>query len=110
MTEAERGKLMDDIRNKLREPDPDGTRFGTEGRSLLEARLKELEADSNTKMTVKQWKEMYGITSQEEFLDMMHEMALEGVAEALCTDACEVEPDGTCPHGNPSILMAIGVI
>jgi hypothetical protein len=31
-------------------------------------------------------------------------------ATALCDHGCEVEPDGTCPHGCPSILLAAGLI
>jgi hypothetical protein len=31
-------------------------------------------------------------------------------ALALCTEQCEVEPDGTCPHGCPSFLRAAGII
>jgi hypothetical protein len=31
-------------------------------------------------------------------------------AIALCTEQCEVEPDGTCPHGCPSFLRAAGII
>jgi len=31
-------------------------------------------------------------------------------APALCDQGCEVEPDGTCPHGCPSILLAAGMI
>ena len=31
-------------------------------------------------------------------------------APALCDEGCEVEPDGTCPHGCPSILRAAGMI
>ena len=26
------------------------------------------------------------------------------------TDGCRVEPDGVCPHGQPSWLMALGLI
>jgi hypothetical protein len=29
---------------------------------------------------------------------------------ALCDEGCEVEPDGTCPHGCPSILRPAGMI
>lgn len=29
-------------------------------------------------------------------------------AIALCTQLCEVEWDGTCPHGCPSLLCAAG--
>ena len=32
------------------------------------------------------------------------------VSEAACADGCEVEPDGTCPHGNPSWLLWLGMI
>jgi hypothetical protein len=32
----------------------------------------------------------------------------EGVAKAL--DGCSVEPDGTCEHGSPSWLLAMGLI
>jgi hypothetical protein len=31
-------------------------------------------------------------------------------APALCDEGCEVEPDGTWPHGCPSILRAAGMI
>jgi hypothetical protein len=29
---------------------------------------------------------------------------------ACCTEGCEVEPDGRCEHGCPSILLAAGII
>ena len=32
----------------------------------------------------------------------------DGVAKA--TDGCRVEPDGTCPHGQPSWLLKLGLI
>lgn len=31
-------------------------------------------------------------------------------APALCDEGCEVEPDGTCPHGCESILLTVGLI
>ena len=31
-------------------------------------------------------------------------------APALCTQLCEVEWDGTCPHGCPSLLCAAGLV
>jgi len=34
--------------------------------------------------------------------------AEDGIAKA--TDGCMVEPDGTCPHGNPSWLLKLGLI
>jgi len=29
---------------------------------------------------------------------------------ACCSEGCMVEPDGECPHGNPSILRHHGLI
>lgn len=33
-----------------------------------------------------------------------------GVVPACCDDGCEVEPDGNCPHGHESVLLAMGMI
>jgi hypothetical protein len=38
----------------------------------------------------------------------MQEWMSDGGAEA--TDGCWVEPDGTCEHGRPSWLLALGLI
>ncbi len=38
----------------------------------------------------------------------LEEWANDGVCEAL--DGCRVEPDGTCQHGKPSWLMALGFV
>lgn len=40
--------------------------------------------------------------------DELEEMISEAVCEA--TDGCLVEPDGICPHGHPSWLVALGWI
>ena len=32
------------------------------------------------------------------------------ITEVLCNEGCTVEPDGECPHGYPSILLAAGLI
>jgi hypothetical protein len=34
----------------------------------------------------------------------------EELVPALCDEGGEVGPDGTCPHGCPSILRAAGMI
>lgn len=31
-------------------------------------------------------------------------------APALCSEGCEVEPDGVCPHGFQSIVLERGLI
>ena len=42
--------------------------------------------------------------------DDLEELVFDSVVPACCEDGCEVEPDGTCPHGHPSILLEMGVI
>lgn len=34
----------------------------------------------------------------------------DSVVPALCDEGCEVEPDGRCQHGCPSVLLACGII
>ena len=34
----------------------------------------------------------------------------DATSPACCSEGCVVEPDGTCSHGCPSILIALGVI
>jgi hypothetical protein len=29
---------------------------------------------------------------------------------AMCSENCEVDPDGHCPHGAPSLLLVLGLI
>lgn len=43
---------------------------------------------------------------QSEMIAMMDD----SVVLACCTWNCEVEPDGYCQHGNPSVLIALGLI
>jgi hypothetical protein len=38
------------------------------------------------------------------------EWEAEGGCEAACPYGCWVEPDGHCPHGNPSWLLKLGLI
>lgn len=38
----------------------------------------------------------------------MQRWSNDGIAKA--TDGCKVEPDGTCPHGNPSWLLKLGYV
>lgn len=41
--------------------------------------------------------------------DMIMKYAFESVVPACCEEGCEVEPDGKCPHKNPSILIEAGI-
>jgi len=40
----------------------------------------------------------------------IEELMDESVVPACCSDGCMVEPDGTCPHGCPSVLLECGLI
>ena len=43
-------------------------------------------------------------------IETLIEWEAEGGCEAACPHGCWVEPDGTCPHGNPSWLLRLGLI
>jgi len=43
-------------------------------------------------------------------MDSLESLVFDSVVPACCEDGCEVEPDGHCPHGNPSILIALGIL
>jgi hypothetical protein len=38
------------------------------------------------------------------------EVAMGSVVPACCSEGCEVEPDGRCSHGFPSVCLDIGII
>lgn len=63
-----------------------------------------------TRMTVKEWAANEGYTSDAQFQQRLREIVFDSVAPAMCIHGCEVEPDGKCEHGNPSILLAMGMI
>lgn len=48
--------------------------------------------------------------SVEEVRDEVQRGVMDSVAIAVCEDLCEVEPDGYCEHGKPSIVLAMGLI
>ena len=62
------------------------------------------------RITFKQYCEENGISSHEEKYAFLEECVYDSVVPALCTEACEVEPDGKCEHGCPSVLLAVGMI
>jgi hypothetical protein len=59
-------------------------------------------------LTLKEWLAQSGYSSAEEALAEYSE--LDDVYLALCSEDCQVEPDGHCPHGAPSLLLALGII
>lgn len=61
------------------------------------------------RVSVKQALEEYGLDSSIEN-ENTQRVLLDSVVPACCDEGCEVEPDGRCEHGCPSVLLALGVI
>ena len=59
-------------------------------------------------ITLKEWLAENGYSTPDEALAEYSQ--LDDVYPALCSEGCEVEPDGHCPHGGPSLLLALGLI
>jgi len=62
------------------------------------------------RIKIKQFKEDLGIETSEEWMEQLGEWVSDGIVPALCDEGCEVEPDGHCEHGHPSVLIALGMI
>jgi hypothetical protein len=58
-------------------------------------------------ISLKEWLAQNGYASADEALADFNE--LDGAYPALCSEDCQVEPDGRCPHGGPSLLLALGL-
>ena len=41
--------------------------------------------------------------------DLLSDLIMDSVVPACCIYGCEVEPDGYCSHGNPSVLIHYGL-
>jgi hypothetical protein len=59
-------------------------------------------------ITLKEWLAQNEYASADEALAEYSE--LDDTYPALCSEGCQVEPDGHCPHGAPSLLLALGLI
>lgn len=64
----------------------------------------------SVRISEKQFRKDEGLESPEKFSRFLLDCIMDGYAPALCEDGCDVEPDGECEHGHPSILMAKGMI
>ena len=57
-------------------------------------------------ITLKEWLTQNGYASADDAVAEYSQ--LDDLYPALCSEGCEVEPDGHCPHGAPSLLLALG--
>lgn len=55
-------------------------------------------------------KELAKRNGYEDVTKFLLERGNDSVVPACCEEECEVEPDGRCKHGYPSILLAAGMI
>jgi len=62
------------------------------------------------RIKVKLWRELEGLEEESDFQEYLETLVLDSVCPAMCDEGCEVEPDGRCPHGCPSMLLALGLI
>lgn len=51
-----------------------------------------------------------GLADESDRIEFLESTTFEGIAPALCREGCDVEPDGRCSHGCPSILLALGYV
>ena len=49
-------------------------------------------------------------TNEDSVFSFVRHASFDATAPACCSEGCVVEPDGTCPHGCPSVLLVIGLI
>ena len=59
------------------------------------------------RITLAECAENEGYESVEELVEAF---GFDSVMPALCDEGCQVEPDGTCEHGCPSLMIAAGLI
>lgn len=60
----------------------------------------------SNRITIKQAMENEGFDDRFDYIEYLMS---DTVVNALCEDSCRVEPDGVCPHGNPSPLKVLGL-
>lgn len=49
------------------------------------------------------------LDNQPALMKYVEPLVTDGICPALCDEGCEVEPDGSCEHGAPSLLIALGI-
>lgn len=60
--------------------------------------------------TMKDFRAEHGIYNGSDLQAALEEWSADSVVPAMCDEGCEVEPDGECEHGCPSILVRMGLI
>lgn len=62
------------------------------------------------RISIKTYRKEEGLLDDSAWVEFVNHLVLDSVCPALCSEWCEVEPDGVCEHGCPSILLAMGMV
>ncbi len=61
-------------------------------------------------MTMHEFRVFHSIENGTDMMEAMEQWSTDSVVPAVCSQGCEIEPDGHCEHGCPSIMIRMGVI
>ena len=71
---------------------------------------KEKKENMETAISLKEFREEHGIITGSDMMDALTDWSMDSIVPALCSEGCEVEPDGRCSHDQPSILLRMGMV
>ena len=78
---------------------------------LMPIQIMKVKSHNPYRISATEALENEGFSDTPESLEAFARNAMwEATSPACCSEGCVVEPDGTCSHGCPSILIALGLI
>lgn len=63
-----------------------------------------------TRLTLDQWRVSEGLEDEDDYIERLQAITFDGICPPLCDTCGDVEPDGHCSHGFPSIMLEAGLI
>lgn len=62
------------------------------------------------RISIAEWRDLNGLADDNDFDTYCENLVIDSVCPVMCRECDEVEPDGRCEHGCPSLFLAMGVI
>jgi hypothetical protein len=62
------------------------------------------------RLSIEKFRRVENLQDETDWEDQLVDWSYEGISPALCSEGCEVESDGSCEHGHPSVLLEAGVL
>ncbi len=62
------------------------------------------------RISIKTYRKNEDLQDENSWSDFLNSLMTDSECPALCSEYCEVEPDGICEHECPSILLEMGLI